>query len=99
MLAETASYDNSSQKLIVSGFLKGNCINANQLVHITGLDDFEIESIEIIPSKSKLERFREKKKPAQNEATMQDETPLIQHCTINDELFPFHKEDVNHDPE
>ena len=33
--------------MVVSGFLKGNCINANQLVHVTGLDDFQIEKIEI----------------------------------------------------
>jgi hypothetical protein len=31
--------------IILQGFLKGNCVNANQLLHITGLDDFEIESI------------------------------------------------------
>jgi len=28
--------------IILQGFLKGNCVNANQLLHITGLDDFEI---------------------------------------------------------
>lgn len=33
--------------IIVSGFLKGNCINANQIVHVTGADDFHIEKIEI----------------------------------------------------
>jgi len=32
----------SNGNLIASGFLKGNCINANQLVHITGFDDFQI---------------------------------------------------------
>lgn len=32
---------------MVSGFVKGSCINANQLVHITGLDDYNIEKIEI----------------------------------------------------
>jgi len=26
--------------IVLEGFLKGNCVNANQLVHITGLDDF-----------------------------------------------------------
>jgi hypothetical protein len=40
MLAESAKYDKNTQSLEVVGFLKGNCINANQLVHITGLDDF-----------------------------------------------------------
>jgi hypothetical protein len=33
--------------IVVSGFLKGNCINANQIVHVTGFDDFHIEKIEI----------------------------------------------------
>jgi len=33
--------------IVVSGFVKGNCINANQLVHITGFDDFQVEKIEI----------------------------------------------------
>lgn len=40
MLAESAKYDPTTQQLQVVGFLKGNCINANQLVHITGIDDF-----------------------------------------------------------
>jgi hypothetical protein len=26
--------------IVLQGFLKGNCINANQLIHITGVDDF-----------------------------------------------------------
>lgn len=26
--------------LVLEGFLKGNCVNANQLIHITGIDDF-----------------------------------------------------------
>lgn len=30
----------SSGQVVLQGFLKGNCVNANQLVHITGLDDF-----------------------------------------------------------
>jgi hypothetical protein len=33
--------------LVVSGFLKGNCINSNQLVHVTGFEDYQIEKIEI----------------------------------------------------
>lgn len=42
MLAEEINYQPSTKSLEVVGFLKGNCINANQLVHITGIDDFEI---------------------------------------------------------
>jgi hypothetical protein len=40
----------------ISGFLKGSCINPNQLVHVTGLDDFQIEKIEILTmgAKAKL---------------------------------------------
>lgn len=32
----------------MSGFLKGSCINSNQLVQVTGFDDFNIEKIEIL---------------------------------------------------
>lgn len=98
MLAESARYDPSTQRLEVTGFLKGNCINANQLVHITGIDDFEVDCIEILNSKSRLERFRERKKPQKNEPAIVDETPLLQHCTINDEIYPFHKDNAEHDP-
>lgn len=38
---------NEQGSIVVSGFVKGSCINANQLVHITGLDDYNIEKIEI----------------------------------------------------
>ncbi len=33
---------NENGTVSVSGFLKGNCINANQLVHVAGIDDFQI---------------------------------------------------------
>lgn len=42
--------------IVLQGFLKGNCVNANQLIHITGLDDFEIESIEIKKNEGKVVR-------------------------------------------
>ena len=32
----------SEGKITVSGFVKGSCINPNQLVHVTGVDDFQI---------------------------------------------------------
>lgn len=32
-------------KLALSGFLKGSCINANQLAHLTNFDDYAIEKI------------------------------------------------------
>ena len=28
--------------ITLKGFLKGNCIHANQLVHVTGFDDYEL---------------------------------------------------------
>lgn len=45
MLAESVTYHNMTQSLEVTGFLKGNCVHANQLVHLTGIDDFEVEKI------------------------------------------------------
>lgn len=42
LLAESVTYDGMTKSLEVSGFLKGNCINANQIAHITGIDDFEV---------------------------------------------------------
>ena len=36
---------NEDGQVVVCGFLKGNCVNANQLVHITGVDDFQIKQI------------------------------------------------------
>lgn len=36
---------NEQGSVMVSGFLKGNCINSNQIVHVTGLDDFHIDKI------------------------------------------------------
>lgn len=55
---------------MVSGFLKGNCINSNQLVHITGFDDYQIEKIQIqsIGARAKL--------------NMEVEEDLIQFSTI-----------------
>lgn len=47
MLADQVEVLNGN--LAVSGFLKGNCVNANQLVHLTGFDDYAIEKIEILP--------------------------------------------------
>lgn len=33
--------------VVISGFLKGNCISANQIAHLTGVEDFHVEKIEI----------------------------------------------------
>ncbi len=40
----------------ISGYLKGACVNANQIVHITGFEDYHIEKIEICSTKAK-QRF------------------------------------------
>lgn len=37
--------EEGSGNMVLEGYLKGNCIHANQLVHITGFDDYEIEKI------------------------------------------------------
>lgn len=45
MLIEDITTDATSGNLTFHGFLKGNCVNSNQLVHVTGFDDYEIEKI------------------------------------------------------
>jgi hypothetical protein len=62
----------------VSGFIKGSCINPNQLVHVTGIDDFYIEKIEVLKmgAKSKISI---------------SEMDLIQYQTIPEEMNPFSK--------
>lgn len=52
MLIEDITTDATSGNLTFHGFLKGNCVNANQLVHVTGFDDYEIEKIEIQPRRA-----------------------------------------------
>lgn len=36
---------NQNQTVTFEGFLKGNCVHSNQLIHVTGFDDYEIEKI------------------------------------------------------
>ena len=38
---------NSQNSVTFHGYLKGNCINANQLVHINGFEDYALEKVEI----------------------------------------------------
>ena len=45
MLVDKVAYDQEKGLTFVEGFLKGNAVHASQLVHITGIDDFEIERI------------------------------------------------------
>lgn len=49
MLVEDVTTDPTSGNLIFHGYLKGNAVFANQLVHVTGFDDYEVEKIEIMP--------------------------------------------------
>ena len=51
MLVEDVTTDPTSVNLTFHGFLKGNCVHANQLVHVTGFDDYEIQKIEIHPKR------------------------------------------------
>lgn len=81
LLADQIEVD-SKGAVVVSGFLKGNCINANQLVHVTGLDDFHIEKIEVqtMGTKSRL--------PMEVEAAFDE---MLQFSTHAEELNPFSK--------
>lgn len=51
MMVEDITTDPESQYLTFHGYLKGNCIHQNQLVHVTGFDDYQIFKIEIKPNK------------------------------------------------
>ena len=42
MLVQKLTKDINTGNIILQGFIKGNSVNANQLIHITGIDDFEI---------------------------------------------------------
>ena len=46
LLADEVAQDGDNVTL--SGFLKGSCINSNQIAHLTGFDDYHIEKIEIL---------------------------------------------------
>jgi hypothetical protein len=61
--------------------LKGNCVNANQLVHVTGFDDYAIQKIEIKDDMGK----RSKRKQ------IDEEVNLAQHAVSSESLFPFSK--------
>ena len=39
-MVQKLSKDLNTGSVVLEGFLKGNSINANQLIHITGIDDF-----------------------------------------------------------
>jgi hypothetical protein len=70
-------------RLAISGFLKGSCINANQLVHLTGFDDYAIDKIEILPVGNR------QKTNAHEE--------LVQYQTVPDEMCPFSKPETHND--
>lgn len=51
-MVEDITSDEKTGNLTFHGFLKGNSVYANQLVHVTGFDDYEIEKIEIKPRRN-----------------------------------------------
>lgn len=89
MLVEDVTTDPNLGNLTFHGYLKGNCVHANQLVHITGFDDYEIEKIEIHPKRHNTHgrQMRE-----------EIEANLVQYATNPENLFPFSKaEEVSED--
>lgn len=42
MLVQNITLDEKSDNVTFHGFLKGNCVNASQLVHVTGFEHYEI---------------------------------------------------------
>lgn len=71
--------------LVLSGFLKGNCISPNQIAHLTGLGEFHIEKIEIQSvGKSRNNSMAEE---------------LVQFATSPDEMEEFAKPETHQDEE
>jgi pre-rRNA-processing protein TSR1 len=57
MLVEKAEYSPlEGGTLAVEGVLKGGPLNANQLVHLTGIGDFQQSSIALLDSRSHIDR-------------------------------------------
>lgn len=57
--AEKTEYLNESQVLKVTGFLRGQSLNVNGLVHIPGLGDFQMCQIDAPPDPYKLDKRNE----------------------------------------
>ena len=54
--------DKNTNTTQITGFVRGNTgLNANQLVHITGYDDFQIEKIEVLKNPFKIEHKKNDK--------------------------------------
>lgn len=75
MLAQDVTLEQDPNLITFHGYLKGTCVNANQLVHVTGFDDFEIESIRITPTRKRV----------------MEEEGLVQHSITPESMFPFSK--------
>ena len=67
-----------NNSLVVGGFVKGSCINANQLVHVTGFGDYQIEKIEIVDLRTKAKSMVE-----------EESNNLTQFSTLAESLDPF----------
>jgi hypothetical protein len=53
MLCQSVSFDSSVNETILQGFWKGASMNCNQLVHITGHHNYQIQSIQILKKNDK----------------------------------------------
>jgi len=65
MLSNRLQYDAGSGVLQVEGYLRGAAISANQLMHITGHGDYQIERIELVqdptPTKNRIKKAKSRK--------------------------------------
>lgn len=82
MVADEVAQD--GENVVISGFLKGNCINSNQIAHLTGFDDYQIEKIEILAMGSR-------QKIAANSEQ------LVQFQTVPEDINPFSKAETHND--
>ena len=74
---------NEQGNVMISGFVKGNCINPNQLVHITGYDDYQIEKIDILAMGTRTKLAMQVENADNEELSM--------FTTVPEDLNPFSK--------
>ncbi|EAR91270.3 carboxy-terminal domain transketolase (macronuclear) [Tetrahymena thermophila SB210] len=97
MLADEVTVNPTNGVVEITGFLRGHCINANQLIHITGYDDYEIQKIEILKNPIKIKQKIKKKGNGMNETNMSminfnSDILLTQEATDPDQINPFAKD-------
>ncbi|XP_051167927.1 pre-rRNA-processing protein TSR1 homolog isoform X1 [Leptopilina boulardi] len=79
LIAETIKYtsqnsDDNNGTLEVSGYLRGQPLSANELIHLTGFGDFQISRIDAPEDPYSLEKERKKSKSSVENNTMDCET-------------------------